>query len=434
MPSSQLVSVRSLVTWVAAPILASIVASVMAGVALADGADTETAPLTLSLDEAQERAERRAPQVHLGEARIREARASGVGAGVRLPSNPRVSFDVRPGLRGDARGEVGHAGALDITLDVSGAPGARVREAEARTRVAAAEQALNRLEARLEALSWYAEIRTAGLRQENSQKAIALGERVLAAARERAAAGAGSDVETASAEAELAERRSELQAATAAQITALTQLRLLLGLPAQRPLRLTTAIETPEAAPPLPQMISAAHSRRPDLAAAAARIALLDVQASRLRQEAWPKVGVQAGIDASPASPLFGILGLAIELPFAQRNQGPRAVAAAERQTELDRVALIHDRIATALHGARQVYEARRAQLEALTRDGIPAATRRLALVETGWRAGRFDIFRLTSAAQDLVRVESTRVQVLEEIWRQRITLERLQGGYADDR
>src|SRR3954453_16138444 len=104
MPSSQLVSVRSVVTSLAASILASIVASVMAGVALADGADTETAPLTLSLDEAQERAEPRAPQVHLGEARIREARASGVGAGVRLPSNPRVSFDVRPGLRGDARG------------------------------------------------------------------------------------------------------------------------------------------------------------------------------------------------------------------------------------------------------------------------------------------------------------------------------------------
>jgi outer membrane protein TolC len=56
-------------------------------------------------------------------------------------------------------------------------------------------------------------------------------------------------------------------------------------------------------------------------------------------------------------------------------------------------------------------------------------AERTLALVETGWRSGRFDIFRVTTAARDVARVRSLRLDALEAAWLDRIALERATGG-----
>ena len=177
-----------------------------------------------------------------------------------------------------------------------------------------------------------------------------------------------------------------------------------------------------------------AREELPDLGAIRARLLLLAASDERLKKEARPKLGARLGIDASPASPVYGIAGVSVELPFAQRNQGPRAVVAAERETELDRYDFTTSRLDLALRAIHGAYESNREELTVLTRDGVPAAEEHLRLVETGWRAGRFDIFRLTTAAQTLVRMKAARVGALERIWQQRMLLERWTGGSIDDR
>jgi cobalt-zinc-cadmium efflux system outer membrane protein len=197
---------------------------------------------------------------------------------------------------------------------------------------------------------------------------------------------------------------------------------------------LTTAADALPPVPGVDVLLARARAHHPDLDAIEARVGLLGASDDRLRHEAWPRVGLYGAVDASPASPVFGVVGLSVELPFFQRNQGARAVVAAERQGELERLQMARRRIEVSVRSSHAAYQARLGELEVLGKDGIPAAERRLSLVEQGWRAGRFDIFRVTAAAQDLARLRSMRVEALARLWEDRLFLERLTGGWTDDR
>jgi outer membrane protein TolC len=59
----------------------------------------------------------------------------------------------------------------------------------------------------------------------------------------------------------------------------------------------------------------------------------------------------------------------------------------------------------------------------------VPAAERNESLVEEGWKAGRFDIFRLTSATRELNRIRRQRLETLLAAWTDAIELQRASGG-----
>ena len=237
-------------------------------------------------------------------------------------------------------------------------------------------------------------------------------------------------IEITSADVELAESRRALKEAEATRIEAEQGLRFLLAFPKEQPLSLSDAIDHPRPAPSFAALMQAALNNRPDLQVIRDRIEVLGASDVRLRREAQPKVGLFGGVDVSPDSPRFGMAGLSVELPVAQRNQGPRAVAAAARQTELARLEVERRRMDYAIDATRALYEAGRAQLQILESEGVPAAERRLALVETGWRSGRFDVQRVTAAARDLVRLRESWGRTLAELWQERIALERLVGAW----
>jgi outer membrane protein, heavy metal efflux system len=135
------------------------------------------------------------------------------------------------------------------------------------------------------------------------------------------------------------------------------------------------------------------------------------------------------GVDAAPVSPIFGVLGVSVELPVFQRNQGPRAVVEAERATELERQDLQARRILREVIAIRAAYESRRSELQLLSTTVVPPAERTLELVEQGWLAGRFDVFRVATAARDVARVRASRLDALEAAWLARIALDRAAGG-----
>ena len=127
-------------------------------------------------------------------------------------------------------------------------------------------------------------------------------------------------------------------------------------------------------------------------------------------------------------SPVYGLLGVSIELPFAQRNQGPRAVTARQREGVRTRIELEARRLSRDVVAAWNAYEARRLELERITQRAMPAAAKTLAFAEAGWQAGRFDLFRLLTAARDALRLRANRIDVLESAWIARIELERAVG------
>ncbi len=365
--------------------------------------------------------------------RIREAEATRVGAGIILPVNPRLQFDVRPGLNQGTGGDLGYGAMLDLLFEVTGAGGARVRESEHRTAVAQAQGALTTLEARLAATEAYVSTALARKQLKYAEDARSIAERLVTVAKERMNVGAGSEVELSTALAELAERRSDVHAAESSEALHQMALRLLADLPVDQPMTLASPIDAVSTPPESTVLAEQARQNRPDLKLIDARIALLQASDERLRKEAHPRLGVYGGLDAAPASPTFAYTGLAVELPVAQRNQGPRAVAAAQVRTELEVAELLLRRIDMELRHRRVAHEAARSELAVLVDEGIPVAERRLALVEEGWRSGRFDVFKVQAAADDVVRLKALRLDVLQRLWRERLALERLVGGFPDE-
>jgi cobalt-zinc-cadmium efflux system outer membrane protein len=387
------------------------------------------AGLSLSLPDAIVRAEARAPEVALARRRIGEAEALRVGAGVVMPVNPRVSVDVRPGLYRALPSDVGYGATADALFEVGGAPGAREREAERHVELANAELRLQRRDARAAVWTAYVRSLVAVERIRETRFAIGVAERVLGASRQRAQAGAAGDIEQSLAEAELAQLRATEDRVTRERAIGLMQIRDVLDLPADVPLTLSTPLQEPEAVPDAAALAKRALAIRGDLETIRRRVDVLVATEERLQREAFPRVGGYVGVDASPLSPMFGIVGLSVELPVAQRNQGPRARVAAHRATELDRLEIEARRIVREVYLVRTSYESRLVELRRLSAEALPAAERTLDLVETGWRAGRFDIFRLTSAARDLTRVREFRLDALEAAWLERIALDRAVGG-----
>ena len=388
-----------------------------------------TAPLSLSLKDAITRAEQRAPDVILAGHAVLEAKAQRVGAGVVFPVNPRVSADARPPITGGTLHDLGYAANLEIFFDAGGAPGARAREAERGADVAVANLALERLRGRIAAWVAYLQVRVADTRIEETKALVGIGERILRASKQRGAAGASGDIEETLATSDLGQLRAAIESAQRQREEHIATLRDLLDLPATQPIVLTTPLEEPPPPPEADALVQRAVQARPELAQIRARLAFLEARQERLGRERFPRLGAYVGVDAAPVSPIFGVLGLSVELPVFQRNQGPRAVVEAERATELDRQDLQARRILREVMAIRTAYESRRSELKLLSTTVVPPAERTLELVEQGWLAGRFDVFRVATAARDVARVRASRLDALEAAWLARIALDRAAGG-----
>jgi|APLak6261679142_1056127.scaffolds.fasta_scaffold00079_31 cobalt-zinc-cadmium efflux system outer membrane protein len=387
----------------------------------------------LTLEQAMSRARAAAPEVQVANRLVQEAEASRVGQGVPFPTNPRLFADYRPlaielaGQPVDPRN--GYNLGLDGTFEVSGAGFARVEEAERRIALAKAELRQEQANAAARAWSAWVEVMLADQRVARLQEMLEVAQRVAAGAKERVNAGVAGDPELTTVEAELAMVKSQHLEAARRQQAARLALAHVLDLSTDEPLELSASTLEPGAVDDEATLLQRALERRPELATLKARLAVLEAMDSRLFREAMPKLGYNFGLDAAPASPVFGYLGLAVEIPVAQRNQGPRAIAAAQRETERARLEAQLRRVQREVALARRNYEARRAQVAVLTTEALPAARRNQTLVEQGWRAGRFDVFRLTTATRDALRLEQERLETLLAAWTDFIELQRASGG-----
>ncbi|MEP7050138.1 MAG: TolC family protein, partial [Pseudomonadota bacterium] len=397
-------------------------------VTLPEARAAEPQALSLSLDDALARAKVASPEVTRARFALREADAQRVGAGLLMPVNPRLAVDARPLVSGGS-GRMGYGASVEFLFDVGGAPRARVREAERLSAVAQADLASSRGSARVRALRGYVLAQIAELRISEADAALTVARRVLEATVRRVNAGAGSELDASSAQLEVAELEAARMAFERDRASSQMELRDALELPGDLALTLTSAVAEP---PPVAQvlgLVERALTSHPELKALGARVALWSATEQRLRAEVFPRVGFYAGVDAAPLSPTYGVLGLSIELPVAQRNQTQRAVSARARESAEVALALESRRLAREVLAALGGYESSRRELDRLNTQAIPAAGRTLSLAEAGFQAGRFDVFRWLAAARDSLRVRASRIDAIEAAWVARIELERAVGG-----
>lgn len=402
--------------------------AVLALPAAAGGQAKQTEKIELSLEQALALAETHSPDVVMARHEVSRNVAREVGAGIVMPRNPTLSGDVRRSINGRPS-TLGYFATIDTMFEVGGAPGARIREARGYADLSRSELDLGRLDAKVAAWSAYVRVRVSESRIAAFETALGIAQRVRAATERRTELGAAGDIEGSLALTEVGELQAGMRQAVTRLDLSLMDLRQALDLPASSQVVLTTVLDDPGPVADLSTLMARAVRARPELAVIKRRVELYNLTDERLAKEVFPKMGLYGGIDATPESPTIGLIGLSVELPFAQRNQGPRAVAQAQIDTESERLNLEMRRIARDVTAARTAYEGRRAELKVLDETALPAAMRTLELVEAGWKAGRFDLFRVTTAARDITRLRSKRLDAIEGAWLERIALYRAVGG-----
>ncbi|HYP89682.1 MAG TPA: TolC family protein, partial [Polyangiaceae bacterium] len=365
------------------------------------------APLSLSLPDALARAKADGPEVTRARFAAREADARRVGAGLVIPVNPRLAVDARPLISGGS-GSLGYGATLDFLFDVGGAPRARVREADRLSELAQAELAMSRTSARVRALSGYVSAQIAELRIIEADAALVVARRVLDATQRRVNAGAGSELDAASAQLQVAELEAARMAFERDRALGQMDLRDALDLESDVPLTLTSSVIDLPQVDEVSVLLQRALASHPELKAIQARVALWSATEERLGKEVFPRFGFYAGIDSAPLSPTYGVLGLSVELPVAQRNQGLRAQSARARESAEAALNLEARLLRRAVLAALGSYESSRRELERLSSQAVPAAERTLSFAEAGFQAGRFDVFRLLAAARDSLRVRAS--------------------------
>ena len=387
--------------------------------------------ISLSLKEALSQAQATAPEVTRARFAVREADAKQVGAGLIMPVNPRLQVDARPLLQsGSVR--TGYGATLDFLFDVGGAPRARLREADRFSALARADLTVSRSSARVRTLQSYVAAQIAELRIIEADAALVVARRVLDATQRRVNAGAGSELDASSAELQVAELEAARMTFERDRENGRMALRDSLDLAPDVPLTLTTSVVDLPAIAEINGLLQRARTQHPELMSLKAQVALWSATEERLRAEVFPKVGFYAGLDAAPLSPTYGVLGVSIELPVAQRNQGLRAQTARARESAEGDLNLQSRLLWRAVLAALSSYESSRRELDRLSSKAVPAAERTLSYAEAGFQAGRFDVFRLLAAARDSLRVRASRIDVIEAAWVARIELERAVGGEVE--
>jgi outer membrane protein TolC len=323
----------------------------------------------------------------------------------------------------------GYLAGVDGSVEVSGASGTRITEAKARLKVAETDLMFERRDAVARAWIAYVNAQFADARLRVLDESIAVQERVAAASVERVAAGVGTEPDVLTVQAELAMMRAERTHAERIALVARGELLHIIDFGPEHTLALDPIPDTLPEVASFETLVARALEERPDLANVRARIELLSATDRRLFREAIPRLGYNLGIDGAPASPAFAFFGLSVENPFAQRNQGERAVTNAQARTERLRLDSVVGRLGREVKIARESYQKRRAELAIIANEAAPSVERTRALIETGWRAGRFDVFRLTSATREALRLRREVLDLTIAAWTDFVALELATGG-----
>jgi len=386
----------------------------------------------LTLDEAMARAEAASGLVRRARADRRVVAARSVGADVPLPGNPLLAVSAGPRREDNPTGgrSEGTAYALHLeqAVEIAGQRSTRRAEVARMVDVAAWREAAALAEVRARVRATYVGAQLSDAQVRAARRRLELVEQLVDSVRTRVDAGAASNVDLQLARIEKGRAVRERVAAELSLALGLSELRALIGLPAGDGIALTPEIGQPPAAPPLGGLITQARLRRNELRVLAASHDEVDATIVRLRREVVPSPTFFLDLQRDLPGQLYLGGGLALPLPVWRRNQGELAVARAERE-RLDADTSVTEReidaeVERAYHGL-----AANAQIvAAVERDVLPAAESAVELITQGWRAGKFDLFRVIQASREASEARRNQLESLGALWQAAIAVDRATG------
>jgi cobalt-zinc-cadmium efflux system outer membrane protein len=389
----------------------------------------------VTLNEALRAAEQASPLLRRARAEREAVAAREVGAALVMPSNPIVGGGAGPRREGPPANAVSERGLqyfarLEQTVEVGGQRGARREVVSRALRTADLRIEVARAETRARVRAAYVATQLALERVEASAQREDLVAKLLDAVRARVAGGASSNVDL-----ELArlERGSAARAridATLAAADALARLRLLIGLPTAQKLELDgKAVPPAQRGVALTDLLARAQAQRAELAALASGVDEIDADIVRLRREAIPSPTLFVEVQRDLPGQIFVGGGLGVPLPVWRRNQGELALARADRSRVEEERTLVERDVALEVERAYQAEAAQREMTQLLDREVLPAADSAVTLMTEGWRAGKFDLFRLLQTSRDASDARRLYLETLGLLWESAIALDRAVGA-----
>jgi len=389
----------------------------------------------LTLAEALRLAEETSPLVRRARAERDVVASRDVGASVVMPSNPVIGGGVGPRREGPPANLVDERGLqyfvhAEQTVEIGGQRSARRAVVSHALHTAELRVAVARAETRARVRAAYVGTQLALARVDAATQREALVAKLLDAVSARVAGGASSSVDL-----ELArlERGSAVRAridATLAAADALARLRLLVGLPPAQKLSLDEkAAVPPLRAEALSILLARAQAQRAELAALASGIEEIDADIVRLRREVIPSPTLFAELQRDLPGQIFIGGGLAFPIPVWRRQQGELALARADRTRVEEERTLVERDVALEVERAFQAETAQREMTQVLDREVLPAADSAVTLMTEGWRAGKFDLFRLLQTSRDASEARRLYLETLGLLWESSIALDRAVGA-----
>jgi outer membrane protein, heavy metal efflux system len=391
-------------------------------------ASPTTSPTVLTLAEALSRAEAASPLVRRARADRDATAAREVGASLLLPSNPVVSAAAGPRHDNGQRGieTLLHA---EQTFEIGGQRSARRALVSRAVETATLREEVARIETRARVRAAYVAAQLAGAQVDAAAERERLITALYDAVKSRVASGASSnvDLELARFERGVAARDEAGASLAAADLRA--RLRVVVGFAPGQPLAVVPELAVPAPrSTELPALLATAEQRRTELAVLRATGQEIDADLTRLRREAIPSPTLFVDFERDLPGQVYLGAGLAIPLPLWRRQQGEIAVAEAQRARLDEERALAGREVALEVERAFQSMRAQAAIVELLDRDVVPAAEASVRLLTEGWRAGKFDLFRVLQTSRDASLARRLYLETLGALWDASIALDRAVG------
>jgi cobalt-zinc-cadmium efflux system outer membrane protein len=357
----------------------------------------------------------RSPRFASIRTRIEAAKADVVGAGV-LP-NPRFTYGrymLSSKINTMYDGKVQEGVLLEVPVLIAGQRGARVEAAE--KRVEATEAGVDADFAGLFREAWGMFLKL----QAGRERVNVLDEaardidylRSIVSGRKQAGSASPYDVLRIGVEAKGLEIR--LESARAELAGTAGDLGVLLGLPEWRPEALGD-FKTLEVPADLQMLRAAAEEQNPELAAMRRAEAAADAGLEQASRERWPTPTLQAG--TTYTNKPYGMtpyVGISVELPIFDRNQGGVARAEAEKlavRTERDLVAA---RTRVELERALDLLNRRRESLAKFQREVLAKLPDLRQMAEASYRLGQGTLLELLDANRARTEVRLSHLELLQ--------------------
>jgi outer membrane protein, heavy metal efflux system len=395
--------------------------------------DATEGSVRLSIEDAVARAETLSPLVRRARASRKVAASQRTGAALVMPFNPAIWTTA--GHRWDSSGSNPASQGpewsmrLEQPVEVAGQRGTRMREVARAINVAEARERFAIVESHARTRSAYVAALLTQRFVEFARRREDLAGRVLESARARVRVGAASDVELKLAEVEVGRLQHDRIAAELAVGRALNELRLLAGIDLSAPVELATQLALPPAVQaPLENFLGVARNLRADLQALERTKSQIDAVIVRLRREVVPSPTLFADVAQQQPGQTYVGGGLGFILPFWQRNQGPLAIARAEKERTDEERLVLDQEIAADIANVFSAVAAARREVDIIEKIVVPAAEASLELITQGWKAGKFDLFRVVQASREVGEALRRQLEVLGELWHATIELARATG------